>query len=1106
MNRNTLRTIGSTVVFSLVMSSAIPAATAKASENQLNQVSGSDSYGTAAAVADSNWTSSDNVILVSGESYADAISAVVLSKKLNAPILLTGNSSLNSTTNDEISKLKAKNIYILGGDGVISQNIREQLKSENYNLIELGGKNRYETNAAVAAELVKLGVDPSNVMMTGGSGFSDALSAAPVAAAKGEILLLGENDNNDISSVVAFVKNNNSKVTVIGIDNVINESTYNGLGAVERIDGGLDRFETNLNVLKAFSSDLKSDKIYVANASGDRYTDALIAASVAGINSSPLVLVNGEGDSETKDALNYIKSKADSSTELNVISEDGAISDSTVSDIKNAAQGIVSDSESNTVNSVTAVGLNQIKVVFNTDVDEDSAERTANYEIDGDYLGVVSQTQASAHLQDDGRTVVITFRNPFSQGKNVTFKVKNNVLAEDSSSSITEYEKEVKFEETGSPSIESVTAVGGNKLKVKFSEAIRMDEDDVYSMKINQRSVKNYGLDTSYTELTDQCGDWADGVDFYFNSALPIGNNTFSVSDGTSQSKFDNAANIPIQSQSKNFTVESVAGSPQVEGVTSNNAGIIYIKYNRAMDTQTALEPSNYKINGTTLDVDDSDVTFDSGSGDSVVKIKNVGSMLEQGTNTILAENDIMDTYGNPINDTNSTLYYGSDSEKPTVKSANILNEETIRIKFSKDVVRSYATNIGNYTLKDSDGNDISYKLNNVNTITVDGNNNTTFDLKFGDGTLSDSKYTLTVKNVIDTEAKPNVMDTYTTTLSGMDSEGVTVTEIVKRADDDQGVTMFFNHTMDNDSISNKSNYVYRDGTGKVKSLPGGADVTPSYDDKSVTIEFPSNYTIGDGTTARDVTQVGVQNVVDADGTSIDLGSYIGDISTSSSSGPKIIAGGADMTFSGNNIIVRVALSASLESLDIGDFRVDGYKPDSGSTEGNDVILIYKSGVDDGEKVDGIKDCGESTTVSVVNNGSVDAAGRNIRTGSTKVYIPPVTKSSDFEAVNASNADTINIKFNQDIDNAIQNLYGDDFIFTNQTTGKTLTPNAISIDDETVVYRFSSASFDKGDKIKVTANSNSSSINIRSEEHDNAAYTTYSPSNDDLNGYTITAK
>jgi trimeric autotransporter adhesin len=352
-------------------------------------------------------------------------------------------------------------------------------------------------------------MDPSNVIMVGGSNFSDALSAAPVASAKDEILLLGGNDKTAMPSIISFVKNNNSKVTVIGTNNLISDSTYKTVGAVNRVDGGADRFETNLNVLNAYDSDLSSNKIYVANASGDRYADALIAASLAGIDYAPLVLVGSGGDLQTTNAMKYISSKAEDSTEINVISESGAVDDATISAIRNAQRGIVGDS--NTVNSVTAIGLNQIKVVFNTDVDEDSAERVANYQIDGDNL----TSTAKAYLQDDNRTVLITFSKPFLMGKTKTFKVKSNILTDDSSSSIAEYEKDITFMETGSPSIKSVTAIGGNKVQVRFSEPIRMDDDDLYYMKINGKRVLNYGINEEYTELKDQSGDWVDGVDLY---------------------------------------------------------------------------------------------------------------------------------------------------------------------------------------------------------------------------------------------------------------------------------------------------------------------------------------------------------------------------------------------------------------------------------------------------------------------------------------------------------------------------------------------------------------------------------------------------------------
>lgn len=70
-------------------------------------------------------------------------------------------------------------------------------------------KTRFETNLAVANHLVdKLGVKADNVMVVNGQdGFSDALSAAPVAAAKEQVLLIVGRDASTADAAANFVKN-----------------------------------------------------------------------------------------------------------------------------------------------------------------------------------------------------------------------------------------------------------------------------------------------------------------------------------------------------------------------------------------------------------------------------------------------------------------------------------------------------------------------------------------------------------------------------------------------------------------------------------------------------------------------------------------------------------------------------------------------------------------------------------------------------------------------------------------------------------------------------------------------------------------------------------
>ncbi|AWI03543.1 cell wall-binding repeat-containing protein [Clostridium drakei] len=320
-------------VISLFILMALLGNPVKAEVGKVTRISGADRYITAAQVATTNWENSDNVVLVSGKGYADAVSGSALAEKLNAPILLTPSNVLDSNTKEALSKLEAKKIYVIGGNASISKNIREELKSK-YVLIELSGSNRYETNISVANELIKLGVDPNNIIMASGEGFSDALSAVSIASAKEQILLLANNDMDYIKPTMDFVKSHNSKVMVIGTKEVVNDEIYNIVNGVSRINGGSDRFDTNLKVLSKFSSSLNFNNMYIANASSDDgYADALVASVLAGKNKSPLILLDSDGAHATNNAIRFISDNINKMSDLTVIGGTGVINDNVVDQI-----------------------------------------------------------------------------------------------------------------------------------------------------------------------------------------------------------------------------------------------------------------------------------------------------------------------------------------------------------------------------------------------------------------------------------------------------------------------------------------------------------------------------------------------------------------------------------------------------------------------------------------------------------------------------------------------------------------------------------------------------------------------------------------------------
>jgi hypothetical protein len=160
-----------------------------------------------------------------------------------------------------------------------------------------------------------------------------------------------------------FVKDNSSAVTVVGTTNVISDTEKAALNGATRVDGGVDRFATNLNVNKAFATDLKADTTYVASATGDGFADALVGAAAAGVTKSPLILIDTNGTSAaTTNAIAYIKTLAPK-TAVNVLGGTGVVTATTFNAISDAVNAVATGDLA--VSSVSAIAANQIQVTFN---------------------------------------------------------------------------------------------------------------------------------------------------------------------------------------------------------------------------------------------------------------------------------------------------------------------------------------------------------------------------------------------------------------------------------------------------------------------------------------------------------------------------------------------------------------------------------------------------------------------------------------------------------------------------------------------------------------------------------------------------------------------
>lgn len=109
---------------SLILNTALTCSPAKASTGFVTRVSGDNRYATAAKVATTNWTNSYNVILVSGEEYADALVGSALTGKYTAPLVLVDKEGSRTTSQaiDYIRNIASKNTYvqIVGGTEVVT--------------------------------------------------------------------------------------------------------------------------------------------------------------------------------------------------------------------------------------------------------------------------------------------------------------------------------------------------------------------------------------------------------------------------------------------------------------------------------------------------------------------------------------------------------------------------------------------------------------------------------------------------------------------------------------------------------------------------------------------------------------------------------------------------------------------------------------------------------------------------------------------------------------------------------------------------------------------------------------------------------------------------
>jgi putative cell wall-binding protein len=228
----------STVELTLTTSVALGGAGQTSAD--IARVSGNERYATAALVATrfgaSNvaaFQTKKTAILVSGENFADAVSASMLvagakgSTELSGhPILLTKQNSLPSVTEVALINLGVTQVVIVGGTAAVSEQVEASVKALNpmMSVVRIAGGDRCETASKVADLAVKS-------VATGGFGYSnelvflaelgnagggaDALAAGQLVATNNAVLLCTNGGVLPASSTDWLTNNRSGTTTMV---------------------------------------------------------------------------------------------------------------------------------------------------------------------------------------------------------------------------------------------------------------------------------------------------------------------------------------------------------------------------------------------------------------------------------------------------------------------------------------------------------------------------------------------------------------------------------------------------------------------------------------------------------------------------------------------------------------------------------------------------------------------------------------------------------------------------------------------------------------------------------------------------------------------------
>lgn len=385
------------------------------------------------------------------------------------------------------------------------------------------------------------------------------------------------------------------------------------------------------------------------------------------------------------------------------------------------------------VKSVSAADLKQVVVEFDGTVDAVTAEDPNSYSISGKIF-------KSATLSEDKTSVKLLLNEAgvLTNQKEVELSV-NAVKNEDGTKT---FNQKVKFTpvDVTTPTVKEVTALGTKAIKVKFSEPVQSaDASKSTNYKIDGKLI---GASVAYT--------YPDTV--ILTTDLTEGEHKLSVSN---VSDFSGLKVVPVENEFK-AAVDTAA--PEIVSIKTNDLKKVTVEFNEPIKR---VDSAYANVSGNTPDI---------------IKVEDTKVILEFSQSKPLnyAENTIflkgVRDYSDNSADREGKVTPTLDTTRPTVISSEYRTESNgdfiVKLRFSKSLKSSTATDRKNYVLKNSDGKvaDKDGTDSKGNPLVNPTYANNIVEVNLGKN-LGSSSYTLTVSDLEDNAYVANKILPYTVNL-----------------------------------------------------------------------------------------------------------------------------------------------------------------------------------------------------------------------------------------------------------------------------------------------------------------------------------------------------